>query len=215
MIRRVINRLFRLADFASLYQTDVGIKSRNQLISSEMFSYHATGEVMEVSPDSLFLGWDGLRDQHTLLRRRVVDGPHLSLMRALSGEGHLGDSEYIKRSVQGTLDFRPPQRATRKFIGVLESVYHKKIVLVREKRYAPVKVIRVGRDLFIADGKHTAALCASLGLNVRCVDATTAMLDSFYWWVHRKMLRSRKQYQIHIRHYETLLGERMGRAAGG
>lgn len=214
MIRRIINRLFKASDFASLYQTAGGIKAQNQLISSDMFSYQAVGEPKELSLDDLRLGWDGLRDCHTLLGRRLVDGPHLCLMRALTGNEPLMECEYLKRIAQGTLDFRPPRPLTSRYVAGLKAVYARKITSVRDGSYAPVKLICVGGERFILDGKHTAALCASLGLGVRCVDATGAMLDSFYWWVYRKMLRSPTQYKAHIRHFETMLSERQGRACG-
>jgi len=194
-------------DLSILYECKVGIKCTNQLVSSEMFNYFVSGETKSVHPENLYLTFDGLKDSYTLLARSVVNSPHFELMQILQDGGDVLHSDYLSRVVNGTLDFRSGQKIGNNYTGFLRNKYNERINSIENDLYIPVKIFKVNEKYYIADGKHTAAVCALVGVSPRCIDVSTLVYDSFFWWIYRKMLKHRANYLQHIEFFESLLNE--------
>jgi hypothetical protein len=192
--------LSRDADVAALYHTDVGIKARNQLVSSDLLVYPflPRREPAETDPALLTLGIDGLRDEFTLLGTSVADSPHLALMRTLDEGRGVGDDSYVARVEVGTLDLRPPRKAARAFRERLRESFDAAAQALDRGETPVVKVVRLGDSTYVADGKHRAALAAYRGASVACEDVTPIYYDSFFAWMERVMARRPASFAKHL-----------------
>src|SRR6266540_1109990 len=83
MLRKWIHKVSRRFDIAALYSTTVGIKCTNPLIASSRLDGLTNPGVFELSPGELRLGFDGLRDEFTLLKMPIAESPHLDLFRRI------------------------------------------------------------------------------------------------------------------------------------
>lgn len=204
ILRKEIELLCRRFDVSILYYSRVGVKCINQLPDSDMFKHHATGDVFSVEASDLHLSTDRLKDRYTLLGRPVTQSPHYDLMQKLEKGIDIRESEYMKRLVVGALDARDPVKIGQAFIELMHRKFEEEYERLKTGECEPVKVAKVGGRLYISDGKHRAALCALLGLAPRCVDVSTVVLDSFNWWVYRKMLKKPSQFTKHIEFYRAV-----------
>lgn len=209
-IARLFNQLCKRMDISVLYHSKIGVKCMNQLIASEIFTFYQPSNPNVIPIDQLYLCWDGLKDAHTLLYHRVLDSPHAELMEILKNGREVTCSEYISRVSRGTLDFRPAYTCDRNYIRNLYHTYNEKRELIESGNYEPIKVCKIGQQHFIADGKHTAALCASMRVAPKCIDVSLVIYDSFLWWVYHKMLQHRTEYGKHIEFFESI--KSLGRA---
>jgi hypothetical protein len=203
-LRTSLDNLCKKLDISILYHSKVGVKCLNQLITSEIFRWYPSSSLNVIPIDELYLSVDGLKDAHTLLYHRILDSPHFELMEILRSKGEITRSEYISRVSRGTLDFRPPYICDQNYIRNLYHTYNRKKVSIECGNYEPIKVYKIGYQYFIADGKHTAALCASMGISPKCIDVPMTIYDSFLWWVYHKMARYRSEYGKHIEFFESI-----------
>ena len=207
-LRSAIHRLCGKRYVSALYETRVGIKCANQLVSSDFFDHFAVADLGSVPAHDLLLCIDGLKDSHTLLGLGIVDSPHFALVKAFSDGADVARTDYLARAANGTLDACPPRNAGRAYVEFLRDSYERTLQSVTSGDCEPVKVFRVGGRCFIADGKHRAAVCALLRIDPRCLDVTPAVFDSFFRWVYRRMLDGRGRYEKHIAFFEAALKER-------
>ncbi len=198
IVRKATNYIFNLFDVSCLYYSIVGVKCFNQVVSSDMFDFHVSEDLFDVEPSELFICVDGLKDAHTLIDTSVTDSPHFDLMKRLSEGRDIRDSDYMARKAAGILDFRQPAKPSARFVAETVKRFHDETDAIKRRNAEPVKVIKVGGCLYIADGKHKAAMRAVLGLNVSCVDATPALYDSFFLWVCRKVEKRPEEYSKHV-----------------
>ena len=168
--------------------TRVGVKGYNVPLGSDSPLFRpAPGPEIEVSCRDLLLGFDGLKDQFTLVDRPIDCSPHAELMRVV-GKGHAPDAtEYLARTHTGTLDRRRPRRISTTDLRELGRRYQQARDAFRSGISEPVKIARLRERLYIVDGKHRAALAATLTGSVRCVDASHVFRDSYYSWVRGMM----------------------------
>jgi hypothetical protein len=207
MLLATINHLCKQLDISILYQSQVGIKCFNQLVSSDMFDYFTVGEIQLLPPEFLFLGFDGLKDSQTLINTKVLDSPHFELVQMLKLGKNVANADYLRRTSRGTLDMRGPRRVSRRHIHFIKNQYEEKIRAIQSGNYKPVKIIQVAGQYFIEDGKHTAACCALLGIEAKCARVSTVIYDSFFIWLYKKMLKNRKNYSKNIEFFEAAFRE--------
>jgi hypothetical protein len=205
MIQRLLHKLCQRMDVSLLYHSAVGIKCLNQLIRSDHFKWFVQGGVFHVSGDQLRLGFDALKDEHTLLGTSVAESPHFELVRMLQAGEDIAASQYARRVAGGRLDFRPRRKPDATFPRKLKEDSDRTLAALRSGNMQPVTTIEVGGSHYIADGKHRAGVCAWAGQPCPCVDASRIIHDSFYEWVHRKMKRRATCYQKHIRWFESFI----------
>ena len=203
--RQIIDLFCRRLDLSLLYENKYGIKCFNQLINSDLFDFFESNIVFESPCDQLYIAFDGLKDQYTLLNTCILNSPHFDLVKCLKDNRNPKFSSYVERVQKGILDFRPAQKISTSYLLKLNKKYAQKRIAILNNNYAPVKVVKVFNKYFIADGKHTAATCALLGRSVKCIDCSKLMGDSFFWWIYNKMLKKEKEYKIHIEYFKLVL----------
>ena len=191
----LVERACRRLHLAYLRHTKVGVKGYNvPLRSSSPLFLEAQRSEVEVPCRDLLLGFDGLKDQFTLVDRPVDCSPHAEFMRAVA-EGHkLDTTEYLARIHTGTLDRSPARHIGTKQLRELCRRYQRAMEAFRTGTSEPVKIARLRERLYIVDGKHRAALAATLSGSVRCVDASNVFRDSYYAWVARMMDERPNEY---------------------
>lgn len=204
MLHRLCHQLCQQFDISLLYNSRVGIKCTHQLVRSERFTRLVRGEVFQLPADELRLGFDALKDHHTLLGAALKDSPHCELVEALQSGKDIGATRYALRMAEGTLDFRPARKSGAGAAPKLRERCAQAIAAARAGNARPVMTADVAGRHHIIDGKHRAAVCAWLGAPVRCVDASLVLQDSFYWWVCRRMRRSPAEFRKHIQWFESL-----------
>lgn len=150
---------------------------------------------------------DRLKDAYTSLNAKISDSPHCELMHILQDRGDVMRSAYIQRLVRGTLDNRAPIRVDENYVRFLRNAFEKKTDLVQAGTYKPVKVVIVGGQHFVADGRHTAALCAVKQIVPKCIDVTPLVYDTYNWWCYQKMLKSKSNYKKHIEFFELVMSD--------
>jgi hypothetical protein len=126
-------------------------------------------------------------------------------METLDLKQNVRKTKYCKRYEAGTLDSRSPVFISADMIERFEKIFEKRKKEVAEDSYAPVQVYRINDRLYIADGKHRAAMSAYLGIKIKCVEISDDFLkDSFRQWVYRKMCKKRTQYSCNISLFEKI-----------
>ena len=202
-MKQVLSKITSRLEISMLFRSKIGIKCYNKTINSNLFDYFVVGKIGPIKADNLYIFSDGLTDIHTLLYCRLEDSPHVELMHLLKENKDIDNSNYMKRLSSGTIDYRFPQRRSKHLMENTRNIFKEKIYLVQSGNYQPVKVCKIGGQYFIPDGKHTAALCAILGIAPICVDVSPLIFDSFYWWVYQMMLKEKENYRKHIRFFES------------
>lgn len=198
-----IGRICRRFDFSGLYFGKYGIKSYNQLVTSNHLSLFATGKPVNLPISELHIGFDGINDTRTLLGTPIAKSPHFQLVQAMENDEPLDSCEYFKRAVQGTLDFRPAQKIRNTQIQGAKKKFLESKTLIETHQNFLVKTFTIAGRHYIADGKHRVATYQLLGITqVPCQDMTPAIYDSFYNWVYRKMKRRPDEFRKHIRWFE-------------
>jgi hypothetical protein len=203
-LHRVLDRTCQRWSVSILYHQTVGIKCLNQLITSDLFEAYAVRAIPEIAGDELLIGFDGLSDEYTLLNTPISESPHLSLMMALENGESLNASEYVRRTRAGILDFRAAHEAGPLFLETVMDRFQSIRKKVEEGQHKPIKVLRIDRSMYIADGKHRAAICRMLGIRPMVIDVTPVLFDSFFWWVRRKMLEKPERFRTHLNFFERL-----------
>lgn len=204
-ILRILDYLFMRSNISLLYENRYGIKCLNQLISSDLFEYRGSATVFNLSSEQLYIGSDGLNDQYTLLDTGILNSPHYDLVKCLNNNADLRRCSYIQRVRKGILDFRMPHKISERYLTVLRQKYEEKQTEILNNTYDPIKIIKVFDKYYIADGKHTAAMCALLEMPVRCRDCSMLAFDSFSWWVYDKMNKNKKRYKKHLFYFESMM----------
>ena len=101
---RIINKISRLLCVSILYETKYGIKCTNQL---NKFGISAVLHSIEVDPNTLYLGFDALKDDYSLAGRSLIESPHLAFIKCIDNGGDIFKTDYILRYKKGFLDGRP------------------------------------------------------------------------------------------------------------
>ncbi|GLL52300.1 hypothetical protein [Tetragenococcus halophilus] len=197
-IYRVLNKLLKLIDVSVLYKTSKGIKSLNQLMQSQS-QVVLKDDVLILSGKDLYLGFDALKDEQTLVGVNIQRSPHYYLMDVIDNDENIKQTDYCKRYRKGTLDSRSAGVISEKDLFNYKEIFQHRKKQIIEESYEPVQVYMIEGKYYIADGKHRAALCTYLNKSVSCVDIGTVFLkDSFRQWMYRKMCKSSSKYEKNI-----------------
>lgn len=178
-----------------------------------MLGHVPFGEVRCISVENLFMCMDRLKDSYTSLNTKILDSPHFELMQMLQNGEDVMRSAYIQRLVRGTLDNRAPIRVDERYVRFLQNTFEKKNDLIQTGAYKPVKVVIVSGQHFVADGRHTAALCAVKQIAPKCIDVTPLVYDTYNWWCYRKMLKNKRHYAKHIDFFELIMSDINGKCS--
>lgn len=187
-----------------LYENRVGVKCFNQLISSNMFEYLVIeNSDTTIATDNLYLAVDGLKDYYSLIGKPLLESPHFGLVKSISAGEDIRSTEYVLRRNKGTLDFLRSIYVTDRHIALIRQRFREKSHLIEIEKYPPIKVLSNNGKYYIADGKHTAATCALLGVAPKCVDITPVLFDSFFWWLQKKMGKHAAVYKKHLSWFDS------------
>jgi hypothetical protein len=208
--RKLINKFFKEAFVAVIYEAKVGIKPVNQLISSDFFELYQGARTSQ-DTGNLFLSFDGLKDRFSLMGTPITESPHYAFIKALECGNDLHSTEYVERMEAGTLDFRPATRLMKRNINKFQSIFQqKKEEIYSRKIPQEIKALLLNGKYYIADGKHRAALCAMYGLPIMVKDVTPIIYDSYFHWIHNKMQRHPQQYKKHLDFFSLAYGINKG-----
>jgi hypothetical protein len=164
---RMLQAFSRRMGLSCIYKTPVGIKALNALYG---FPRMLPKPPFSLSPRELFLDADYLVDEYTLVGMSLPDSPHCSLMKAIMDGRPIETTDYAARFQCGTLDVRNPSYLSRPRIQRMLSLFQARLDETKNAAYPPVVVYRHKNRYCIFDGKHRAALCAAMGLDVMCVE---------------------------------------------
>jgi len=203
--RKYLSRIFKRSDLSGIYFNRQGIKCYNQLISSSQLQKFATGSQFVLSTSELHIGFDGLNDTTTLLDTPIASSPHFDLVQAIDQNEARVTCDYLRRIRQGTLDFRP-KNAFGADLENLKTKFFEMKRLSMANQIDAVKTFEIANKFYVIDGKHRAATCHLLGLDIACQDITPAIYDSFYHWIYRKMKRKSISFMKHIRWFDAAYG---------
>jgi hypothetical protein len=199
IVSRDLERLCEVTGTSVTFLTRVGYKSFNRLGPNRLQTAFEAGTDRDIAPDTLRLGFDGLKDPYTLLGRRLADSPHIELMRTLEEGGDPRHTEYAERLTGGTLSQGLPVR--------FDEAYVRERFRARDAEIAggtaqTVKTITINGTRYILDGKHRAAHALLRGARVHCVDSTLIIFDCDFRYFH--YLRPSHQQAAFRRHLEVL-----------
>ena len=197
----IANRLCKMMGVNMLFSSLKGIKCLNQPLSSDLFDSFEVIVNKTIRPNELFIAFDGLKDEYTLLNTQIDKSPHADLMKAFVNNDNISNTTYIKRSKKGTLDLRYNQIIDER---KMKNNFDQKMKVVSNNSYDPVKVSIIGNTTYIIDGKHTAALCSVKNQSVRCVVVNNPFLDSFYFNVFLKIKKKRRGFKKGIEFLEKV-----------
>lgn len=200
----IIRKLCSKLNLIMLYESKVGIKYTAPMSIASPFQ-NLNKRTIGIKPDKIFIGFDALKDQYTLLNKCIIDSPHLELVKLLCEKKEINQCEYIKRLKNGIIDIRIPMKYNK---AELNQRFKKRLDTVANQNYEPIIVYKLEDKYYIVDGKHRAALCVLLGHEeINCVEIPSSSIgaDRFMWWLYAKMRKNKKeQYKVHDKFFNQL-----------
>lgn len=195
MFYRSAEKICSLLHIIKVFETGKGLKNINMRSVSDIGKVNASVD-LELDCDELLLGPDFLKDDYTLLGCPVSKSPHRFFMEALLKKADLYETEYVKRTINGTIDWRRPQRI--KDLSYWKNRFERVCPTVKDDAYTPVVVYYRNGNYYIYDGKHRAALCAALGRKVKCALIPDNCVTGFYGRYFFEIMKCKKNYDKHM-----------------
>ena len=183
-----------------IFDTACGLKNIN--MNTRVVPPETEGKaITEISPDELFLGYDYLKDDFTLLDTPVKKSPHYDMMKKLYAGEDISDCDYINRWISGTLDWRRGFKRPKKFDFFIQRFNLSK-ECIEKNEIKPVMVYKLGEKYYMYDGKHRAAMCAYNKIPVPCIVVDTKHMFSGIWEEMFKKILNKKGYKKHTEFYK-------------
>lgn len=193
----VFHRICKLLGIHYYYENRYGIKVFNK----ESMEFHFEMVPVELNPQKVCLGFDGLRNPYSLCGTYIPNSPHFDMMKKISLCEDIHDCEYVKREKIGTLDGR---------YGIIPSdhysIFQKAKQRIEDGVYTPAIVYQVKNQFYAFDGKHRLALCCLLDRNCKCfcISLDEFQNDSYTLQLYKKM-RGKKDYSKNLALLENIL----------
>lgn len=137
----------------------------------------------------MFLDADYLVDKHTLVGKCILDSPHCDLMKAIMEGRPIEATDYAARAQSGTLDVRNPSYLSRARIQRMQTLFQARLGEIKNATYDPVRVYWHKNRYCIFDGKHRAALCAVMGMEVNCVEMHHHGIEDAFAFAKYKLMQ--------------------------
>ena len=202
-IYKAQEKLFVKLKKSKAFNTHYGLKNIN--MSMHIVQPETEGkEVIYISPDELFLGFDYLKDDYTLLDTPIKESPHYDMMKKLYKGESISDCDYIKRWLSGTLDWRYGFIKPDNFTFFVQRFNQSKKNIENDE-IKPVIAYKLGEKYYIYDGKHRAAMCAYNEMNIPCIIVDNNHMFSGLWQEMFKMILNKKDYKKHTDFYGKFL----------
>lgn len=196
----ILDKICKFLSIAIIYENNKGIKCLNKpQILNKTCILKKDNEVT-LTHNDLFLGFDYLDDEHTLLNTPITLSPHFIFLSCVYNGEELTNTDYIERVREGYLDFRRARPVSKKDIIKHKEVFSKRIAEITRDTYEPITIYTVNGRAYIADGKHRAALCALLKKPIKCVKIE--MLDmspDFQNRIYNRMKKNHKRFKKNIK----------------
>lgn len=200
------HRVYKIFGEMHFFETEYGIKVYNKPSTFEPDIY-LFDKVVELQPEEIYLGFDGLNDEYTLCEKKVIDSPHVDLIRTIKSGNSIYSSEYIQRERLGALDGRYSLTISDNVLN--DRVRQCKICeqMVRENRYQDVYVYMLNDKYYVLDGKHRIAMCYFLNKRVRChVLGLKELCDDIYTQrLYEELNKNSDKYSRNIAHLKPII----------
>lgn len=204
-IMRIKEELFQKLHIFQFYYNRYGLKNAGaaQLLKGKNYTIL---EMKELSAEELYLGPDYMKDCYTLLDCPLVQSPHYSFMEAIDKDFDLWSTDYIKRYMKGTLDWRRGKRKPHNIHHFKEEFDVVKSKILTDD-YLPITVYMLNKRYYIFDGKHRAATCAYLGRSVKCAIVSNEIANIGVWHYMFSLIDKKNEYKLHTIFHNKYLNE--------
>ncbi len=200
-IYRIESEIFAKLKLSRAFKTSCGLKNVN--MSMFVPSLEIEGkEAVEILSDELYLGYDYLRDDYTLLDTPIDKSPHYALMKCLYENDDLSNCDYIKRWLSGTLDWRYGYKKPKDFSFFINR-YKDAKKNIEKNQIKPIIAYKLGEKYYIYDGKHRAAMCAYNKIPVPCFVFDAEDIIKGVWVDLFEKIKDDKHYKKHKKLYSA------------
>lgn len=193
----IFSKLLKKYNVTMYFENKIGIKNINKDILKE--NNYKKGIIKEVDPMKLFIGFDGMNDNYTLVGTSISESPHFRLMKCIDDNGNIKNTDYYYLSMKGALDERSSVYIGKTRMKKMVDVFYQRKKELKDLKSSPVDVYSIDGKLYIIDGKHRAALACLLNENVTCrITDKRYIVESFRFVLYMKMIKNQKLYKKNI-----------------
>ncbi len=191
----------RLLRKTVIYESKTGLKELNPV-----FNKRECAETVScvIPVEELFLGVDFLNDEHTLMDTPITKSPHFGLMKTLSENGDIMQTDYVKRMLRGALDERFEITAYCLDRSYFPTCYQKGVTALQNGAGEEITVYQKNGRYYLHDGKHRAALCALLHKEAKCRVVPAAYAFGDFNAKKIKKLMASNDYQKHHQLFQDI-----------
>ncbi len=207
--------LYRAAELAykkthriCVFETNKGLKNINMGSVAQHDNYTILNEVT-LDASELYLGPDYLNDRYSLIGIRLSDSPHYGFMKALDEGTNLKETDYVKRWLNGTLDWRRPM-PLKMCVSRWQRTFQEMVSLIENGTYLPVLVYQAEGRYYMYDGKHRAALCAYKNKPVKCSVISNSCIFDYYARYLLEIASQKAGYEKHRNFYRARKSQCVG-----
>jgi len=195
VISFLLDKLFGRFSCSMLVKGRVGIKPINQIVKSDYFNILVIKEVTDLDFKQIVAPPDFLKDKYTLIGKDISEWPHYELIKYLKNDLSLGRCDYVKRIINGTLDFRKKMKISTKN---LKNVYNEKLTAMEKGQIFSIKVYLVYDNIYtVADGKHVLAMAYYFNYGkLRFERIEAPIFDTYFRWIFKK-IKNDKDFKKH------------------
>ena len=200
---KITEKLFDTLKIETAFKTKCGLKNIHMNKRIKPIEIQAENTVY-LKAEDLFLGYDYLKDDFTLLDRPLKESPHYHLMEILyadAGQEAIAQSEYIQRWLSGTLDWRFGFKDPNEYSFFIQR-FHQSKENIAHNRIKPVIIYNLAGRYYIYDGKHRAAMCAYNNLQIPCVIVAAETVFTGVWKTLFDKIKKDGDYEKHRRLYQ-------------
>ena len=202
---RIEEEIFKCFHFVRFFYKSVGVKNINASNLVGCYIIHK-GNIVKLKPSQLFLGPDFLKDKYSLLGHSITESPHVGFFEALMNGKSIAETDYIRRFLDGTLDWRSASVMPKDKL-IFKKKFEQSLSEIKTGNYSPAVVYLQGGKYYIYDGKHRAALCAMLGKEVRCVVVGSEIVHANVWNYMYEMINGNEEYRRHTDFHKEFVTE--------
>lgn len=185
----MFSKVCRIFKKTIVYQSKMGYKELNPV-----YLQQTAEDCKEINlcAQELYLGIDFLKDTYSLIDVPLRNSPHYHLMESLQDDGEWESTEYVSRMLTGALDERYEILAFYRNKSYFHNCYQKRKAEIGQNQKKLVSVYQLNGRYYLHDGKHRAALCALMGIDVPCkVLSHETVLRDFNTKKIQKVMKSR------------------------
>lgn len=191
----VINRLFKIVGWHTIFINRSGVKCINQSLSSKYLRSLKAIKEIDLNPENLYLGFDGLKDEFTLVDYSIKSSPHFEFIQILNSQKDYRKTDYYKRFMGGELDLRYNQYPA---LYDFKTLFESKKRFIEANTILPILISEINKRYYILDGKHTAALSLVMGKRIKCLVIDNPYNHPFYKSLYDQMKKDESNFLKNI-----------------